>query len=155
MARGRRGRSLRSVSESPYIAPIGIAADDGPRLVPIEPAAPAPGRVAVLIAEPHTGLRDALVTLLRQEPGLDVASCRQWSELAHAIRRRPPDVVLLHRRLMGDDEHAIATIRSMSPRTAVLLTGMQHGGQFSPSALRAGASGYLALDSRPEDFLAA
>jgi DNA-binding NarL/FixJ family response regulator len=32
---------------------------------------------------------------------------------------------------------------------------MQHGAQFSPSAVRAGASGYLALDSRPEDFLAA
>ena len=157
MARHNPRRSLVSVPEfAPTTPPSGVSQDVAePRLVAIEPVAPAPGRIAVLVAEPHAGLREALVSLLRQEPDLDVASARQWSEVTHAIRRRPPDVVLLHRRLMGDDERAIATIRSMSPGTAVVLTGMQNSAQFSPSALRWGACGYLPLDSRPEEFLAA
>jgi hypothetical protein len=149
MARRNPRRSLVSVPEfAPTTPPSGVSQDVAePRLVAIEPVAPAPGRIAVLVAEPHAGLREALVSLLRQEPDLDVASARQWSEVTHAIRRRPPDV--------GDDERAIATIRSMSAGTAVVLTGMQNSAQFSPSALRWGASGYLPLDSRPEEFLAA
>jgi triosephosphate isomerase len=141
MARSRPRRSLENVADRVPIQPLTLvpAGAVEPRVVAIEPVAPAPGRIAVLVCEPHAALREALVALLRQEPDLDVDSARQWSEVTHAIRRRPPNVVLLHRRLMGEDERAIATIRSMSPGTAVVLTGMQHGAQFSPSALRWGA----------------
>ena len=111
---------------------------------------------SVLVAEPHAGLREALVGLLHHEQHVAVTSCRSWAELVHEVVERAPAVVLMHRRLMGvGDHHAIATLRALAPRTTVLVAGMQADAQFAPEALRAGASGYVPLDSPPEEIIAA
>ncbi len=154
MARARRARSVHDVlrrSEDPPIRLLPVAAG-----APAERAADDRPPIAVLVAERHAFLRDALVALLRHEPGLAVTPCRGWAEVKEAVARSAPDVVLLHRRLTeGTDGDTVAALRALAPDAAILLTGMQYGAQFRPSALRDGASGYLPLDSRPEELLAA
>jgi DNA-binding NarL/FixJ family response regulator len=80
----------------------------------------------VVIAEDNLLVREGVVTLLANQPGIEVAgSVGSYDELMDAVEREQPDVVLTDIRMppTGTDEgiRAALTLRDTHPRTAVVV----------------------------------
>ncbi|MBB5789846.1 response regulator [Jiangella mangrovi] len=117
----------------------------------------APEPIRVLVADDQPLLRHSLALLLDAAPDLAVAGTAATGgeavELAGELR---PDVVLMDIRMPGGDgieatrritgDPALAAVR-------VLVLSMFELDEYVYAALRAGASGFLLKDARPDQLL--
>lgn len=111
----------------------------------------------VLVAEDQALVRAGFVTMLRTDPELDVvgeaADGAQAVELGVRLR---PDVVLMDIRMPRlDGLEATRQLRAQVPSAAVLVLTTFGDDEVVFESLRAGASGFLLKDTRPEDLLSA
>ena len=113
--------------------------------------------IRVVIADDQALLRHSLALIITGAEGLTVVGEAEDGagaiELARAIA---PDVVLMDIRMPGlDGISATRAITTALPRTRVLVLSMLELDEYVDGALRAGASGFLLKDVRPEQLIEA
>jgi DNA-binding NarL/FixJ family response regulator len=113
--------------------------------------------IRILIADDEALLRMAFSTVLETQPDMapvgEAADGIQAIRLARDLR---PDVVLMDVRMPGTD--GIAATRQViriSPQSRVLILTTFDLDEYAFTALKAGASGFLLKNTRPEELLTA
>jgi DNA-binding NarL/FixJ family response regulator len=110
--------------------------------------------IRMIIADDHLVVREGLVTLIEDEPDLQVvAQAATGREAVHLARQHRPELALLDI-TMPDMSGLEATrrIAAILPETKILILTMHEEEAFFFEALSAGASGYL-LKGAPSDEL--
>ena len=111
----------------------------------------------VLIADDHAMIRAGLRRWLEQDRSVEaVAEASSGAETLQQLRDGSWDLVVLDINMpdrSGID--ILRHIRSGHPETRVLVISGFSEKQYAIYALRAGASGYLAKDQAPEEFMRA
>src|SRR5215469_7051608 len=111
--------------------------------------------VRILIADDHELVRQGLRSLLASRPSWEV--CGEASDGREAIEKAAqlkPDIVLLDvsmPRLSGLE--AAAIIRQQSPAPEILIVSQHDPGEMLPSALKAGARGFVSKSEVADNLL--
>ena len=125
------------------------AASPGRRLTPKPDTA-----IGVLIVEDHTIVRDGLVALFEDEPGVAVVG--QASDGRRAVefwKEHRPDITLIDLKMPTmDGVTAIEQIRALDPRARIIVLTTYSGDEDIYRAIRAGAKAYLLKDLRSEQL---
>ena len=120
---------------------------------PTEPTAD----IRLLIVDDQALVRMGFRMLLEAEPGIRVVGeAASGSDALRIATELRPDVVLMDVRMPGLD--GIATTKALlerSPNSRVIILTTFDLDEYAFGGLRAGASGFLVKDTRPEDLLAA
>ncbi|MEU7015139.1 response regulator transcription factor [Streptomyces sp. NPDC046385] len=113
--------------------------------------------VRVLLVDDEELLRLAFTMILRAEPDMEpVGEAADGETAVELARRLRPDVVLMDVRMPGTDGiEATRRVLREVPGTRVLVLTTFDLDEYAFEALRAGASGFLLKNSRPEELLAA
>jgi DNA-binding NarL/FixJ family response regulator len=113
--------------------------------------------IRVLVADDQALVRAGFVALLDAQDGIAVvAEADTGTAALSAARELRPDVVLMDIRMPEmDGLEATAVITTEAPDARVLILTTFDLDEYVFQALRAGASGFLLKDTRPEELLAA
>src|SRR5207244_13369947 len=105
-------------------------------------------RIAVLIADDHSVVREGLVSLIRHKPDMTVvAEAGNGREAVDLWKQHHPDVTLLDLRMPElDGVGAIKEIRDHDEHARVLVLTTFDGDEDIYRAIQAGAKGYLLKD---------
>ena len=103
------------------------------------------GSIRVLVVDDHAVFSDALATILRTEPDIEVVgkggTVREAIDAARALQ---PDVVLLDVHMPdGSGIEAAAAIKKQRPQTQVVILTSDEEESVLRSAVQAGVTGYL------------
>ena len=113
--------------------------------------------IRLLIVDDQALVRMGFRMLLEAEPGIRVVGeAASGSDALRIAAEQRPDVVLMDVRMPGLD--GIATTKALlerSPHSRVIILTTFDLDEYAFGGLRAGASGFLVKDTRPEDLLAA
>ena len=113
--------------------------------------------IRLLIVDDQALVRMGFRMLLEAEPGIRVVGeAASGSDALRIAAEQRPDVVLMDVRMPGLD--GIATTKALlerSPNSRVIILTTFDLDEYAFGGLRAGASGFLVKDTRPEDLLAA
>jgi NarL family two-component system response regulator LiaR len=113
--------------------------------------------IRILIADDHPIIRDALRTLIKTEPGMElVGEAVDGIDAVTKAKTLKPNVILMDLVMPGKDGiQAISEIKEADPSVSILvLTSFSEEDKVFP-AIRAGALGYLLKDSSPQELLQA
>lgn len=115
--------------------------------------------ISVVVADDEHLVRSGFSALLASDPQIIVVGTADSGTAAvDVVRREHPDVVLMDIRMPGRDgvsaTAAITADPALSGTRVIVLTTFDLD-EYVHGALRAGASGFLLKDARPEDLLAA
>lgn len=112
-------------------------------------------RHTVLLVDDQPLQRTGLRMILEAEPDLEVVGEAGDGEAAvRQVAALGPDVVLMDVRMPGTDGiEATARIVAAHPDVRVLVLTMFDLDEYAHPALRAGASGFLLKDTRPEELV--
>jgi DNA-binding NarL/FixJ family response regulator len=110
--------------------------------------------IRVVVADDQTVVREGLLLLLGLLPGIEVAgAARDGEEALRLVAAHRPDVVLMDLRMPRmDGVEATRRIRKEFPATQVVVLTTYSDDASIANALRAGATGYLTKDARPEEL---
>ncbi|MBW8792094.1 MAG: response regulator transcription factor [Streptomyces sp.] len=110
----------------------------------------------VLIADDQPLQRMGVRMLLEGTPGLEaVGEAEHGAEAVRMAAELRPDVVLMDIRMPGmDGIEATRRITATGGRTRVLIVTTFDLDEYAYEGLRAGASGFLLKDARPEELVA-
>ncbi|MEU1590585.1 response regulator transcription factor [Micromonospora sp. NPDC005710] len=111
----------------------------------------------VLIADDQPLQRMGFTMLLDGTPGITVVGeAATGAEAVRKVDQTRPDVVLMDVRMPGmDGIEATRRITAAGSRTRVLILTTFDLDEYVYAGLRAGASGFLLKDARPEELIAA
>lgn len=114
-------------------------------------------RIRLLVVEDHTLVREALVSMVEQQPDMLVVGEAATGEAAvEAYGRMKPCVVLMDLRLPGmDGVAATRALREADPEARVVVLTAFEGDELAHRALQAGARAYLWKDARRQEMLEA
>jgi len=112
-------------------------------------------RVRVLVADDQTLFRAGLVRLLEEDPRVEVVGqAGDGVEAVEMAGRLRPDVVLMDLRMPNlDGIEATRRIVAEFPEVRVLLLTVLDADNNVIQALKAGASGYILKDSKPDSIV--
>src|SRR3954454_19254550 len=118
-------------------------------------AKPKKPRIAVLIADDHSVVREGLVSLIRRKPDmLVVAEAGNGREAVDLWKQHHPDVALLDLRMPElDGVSAIKEIRASNEHARIIVLTTFDGDEDIYRAIQAGAKGYLLKDVPREDLM--
>ncbi|MFK8906133.1 response regulator [Streptomyces sp. YS-3] len=113
--------------------------------------------IRVLIVDDEALLRMAFSTVLEAQPDMaPVGEAADGTEAVRLARELHPDVVLMDVRMPGTDGiEATRQIIAACPRSRVLILTTFDLDEYAFAGLRAGASGFLLKNTRPEELLTA
>jgi DNA-binding NarL/FixJ family response regulator len=111
----------------------------------------------VLVVDDHPVVREGLVSVLEDQPGIEVVGSLGSAEQAVAqVGRLRPDIVLLDLELPGmDGVTAIPQLLAGSPATGVIVFTAYDTEERVLGAIRAGARGYLLKGASGQEIAAA
>jgi DNA-binding NarL/FixJ family response regulator len=113
-------------------------------------------RIRVLLADDQPLLRRGFAMILGAQADIEVVG--EAADGAEAVRLTGllrPDVVLMDVRMPGmDGIEATRKITSVSPATRVIILTTFDVDEYAFDGLRAGASGFLLKNARPDELLA-
>lgn len=102
-------------------------------------------KIKVLLVDDHPLVRDGLVNLINQQPGLEV--CGEVGSEAEAMAetgRLRPDIVVVDITLeAGSGIELIKNLRAVYPDVRTLVLSMHDESLYAERALHAGARGYI------------
>ncbi|HEX9367671.1 MAG TPA: response regulator transcription factor [Vicinamibacterales bacterium] len=112
---------------------------------------------SVLLVDDHPVVRQGIARILAAEiPDLALAEAVDGASALLQMRARPPHLVLLDLTLPGDNGLSLLRkIRREFPSIPVMIVSMHPADQFAQRALQAGAVGYVAKDSDPQELVQA
>jgi DNA-binding NarL/FixJ family response regulator len=111
--------------------------------------------VRVLIASGHSLLRAGYRALLESAAGISIAAEAATTDEAVSLASwAEADVVLLDSGVGGDAIDSIRALSSVPGTRVIVLTGSEHA-DHAFAMLRAGASGFLLMDSDPDELVGA
>jgi DNA-binding NarL/FixJ family response regulator len=113
--------------------------------------------IRVAVADDQALVRSGFSVLLRSADDIEVVGeAGTGREALEVVRTHRPDVVLMDIRMPEmDGLEATALVTAESPETRVLILTTFDLDEYVFQALRAGASGFLLKDTRPEELLEA
>jgi DNA-binding NarL/FixJ family response regulator len=111
--------------------------------------------IRVLLADDQPLMRTAYTMTLREEPDIEVVGeAADGREAITENRRLHPDVVLMDVRMpVLDGVQATRLLASEGAHTKILILTTFDVDEYVMEALRAGASGFLLKDVRPEELV--
>jgi two-component system invasion response regulator UvrY len=111
----------------------------------------------VLLVDDHPVVRKGIARILAAEiPDLSLAEAVDGATAVDELRARPPHLVLLDLSMPGDTGLSVLKkIRREFPSIPVMIVSMHPADQFAQRALQAGAVGYVAKDSDPQELVEA
>jgi two-component system, NarL family, invasion response regulator UvrY len=111
----------------------------------------------VLIADDHAVVRVGIRQFLEEDRSIkEIGEAATGSETLDQLRAQPWDIVILDIHMpdrSGID--ILKQVRASYPNVKILIMSGLPERQYALSVLKAGASGYLAKDSAPEELLKA
>src|SRR6266403_41287 len=112
-------------------------------------------RIAVLIADDHSVVREGLASLIGRKADMTVlAEAGNGREAAELWRQHHPDVTLLDLRMPElDGVGAIKEIRSGNDKARIIVLTTFDGDEDIYRAIQAGAKGYLLKDAPREALM--
>lgn len=115
------------------------------------------GPISIYLVDDDLLVCAGLRALLERDPRFAVVGEHDDARAAiRAIRELQPDVVILDITMPGlSGIDAVGPVKEVSPRTRVLMASQHQGAHFVQMALRAGADGYVAKSSKPEELAVA
>jgi DNA-binding NarL/FixJ family response regulator len=113
--------------------------------------------IRVLIVDDQDIVRQGMDTILRHEPGIEVAGVAANGQEAITLAETlQPDVVLMDLKMpVMNGIQATRTLCEQFPKSRVLVLTTYDGDEWVFDAIRAGASGYLLKDAASEEIVAA
>jgi len=113
--------------------------------------------ISLLIVDDQALVRMGFRMLLEAEPGIRVVGeAATGDEALRLARELRPRVVLMDVRMPGlDGIAATSRLLELSPESRVIILTTFDLDEYAFGGLRAGASGFLVKDTRPEELLAA
>jgi len=116
---------------------------------------PGKGRIRVVLANDHPGLRQGLRGLLDREGDLDVVGeASDFDATLLEVAVVHPDVLVFDLRMPeGFSAQRIRRLRAASPGTEIVVTTMHVNEAFATEALRAGAIGFVLADSADRELV--
>ncbi|WP_103349637.1 response regulator transcription factor [Amycolatopsis sp. CA-128772] len=113
--------------------------------------------IRILIADDEALLRMAFGTVLEAQPDMTpVGEAEDGAQAVRLARELHPDVVLMDVRMPGTDGiEATRQVVGGCPRTRVLILTTFDLDEYAFAGLKAGASGFLLKNTRPEELLTA
>jgi two-component system, NarL family, response regulator NreC len=113
------------------------------------------GRIRVVLANDHAGLRRCLRSLLEHENDLEVVGeAGDFETALHDVLTHDPEVLVLDLRMPdGFSAPRIRLVRTLSPATKIVVTTMSANDALAHEALRAGAVGFVLADSADRELV--
>jgi DNA-binding NarL/FixJ family response regulator len=111
----------------------------------------------VLLVDDHPVVRQGIARILAAQIGdLSLTEAVDGASALEELRERPPHLVLLDLLMPGEAGLSLLRkIRREFPSINVLIVSMHPADQFAQRALQAGAVGYVAKDSDPQELVEA
>jgi DNA-binding NarL/FixJ family response regulator len=107
----------------------------------------------VILAHPHTLIREGIVRILR-EGGFDVlGQTEDLPSLYQLASQHKPDIVILDWEISQDHADAVKGLSRAFPGISIVVLTRPHASADFLEALAAGAGGYLSVNLSPEDFV--
>ena len=114
-------------------------------------------KIKVIIADDHTMFREGVVSMLKEEPEIDlVGSVASGQEVLDLLESTETDIVITD--LTMDQMDGLTLTQELSkkyPSIYVLVLTMHSDAGHIKELLEAGVSGYLLKNARKEEFLEA
>ena len=112
---------------------------------------------SILIADDHAMIRTGLRQYLERDGSIDtIGEAASGAETLQGLRDGQWDLVILDINMPdGNGIDTLRKIRLEHPNAKVLVVSGYAENQYAVNVLRAGASGYLAKDEAPEEFMRA
>ena len=109
----------------------------------------------ILIVDDHPLVREGLVTILRPVAGYEVVGQAENARSAlKMVKELKPDLVLLDLTLPDKSGFELAReIRSMLPKTRIMIVSMHSKVDYIVKAFQAGATGFMVKESATERLL--
>jgi len=113
--------------------------------------------IKILIADDHPVVRRGLKQIISENPDMVVAGeAGDGLEVLSQVRKNDYDLVLLDISMpAGSGLSILSQIKSEKTELPVLIISIYPESQYAVRVLKAGASGYLAKDSAPEELIKA
>jgi DNA-binding NarL/FixJ family response regulator len=104
-----------------------------------------PNKIKVLLVDDHPLVRDGLVNLINQQPGLEVCGeAGSEAEALTAAARLQPDVAVVDITLeTGSGIELLKNLKAAHPEVKTLVLSMHDESLYAERALHAGARGYI------------
>ena len=110
-------------------------------------------QVRVMLADVHGIARSAIAALLQSLDGVElVGEAGARHDLAAALRRGRPEVLILDERLLGSAEHVLSGLGPRSQPVRVIVIGMDDDPVFAERARQRGAYAWVAKDRAADDL---
>ncbi len=121
---------------------------------------PVPDRVPralrVLLADPAGAARQAVAALVGELPGVElVGQVGARGDVAPALRRCAPDVLVIDDRLVTAGDHVLSGLGPLPSPLRVVVIGMDDDPAFAARAYRLGAEAWIVKDRADEELPAA
>jgi len=113
--------------------------------------------IRILVADDHPVVRQGLKQIVAGTTDIFVVDeASNGQEVLDKVRSNYFDVVLLDISMPGiSGLDVLKQLRTERPELAILILSMHSEEQYAARVLRAGASGYLAKESAPDELIAA
>ncbi len=113
--------------------------------------------IRVLVADDHAILRRGIRQILAEIPSIEaVEEATNGQEVLSKVGKGRYNLVLLDISMPGRSGlDVLKQLKAQKPRLPVLILSMHPEEQYAVRALKAGASGYLAKESAPDELIAA
>ncbi len=111
----------------------------------------------VAVVDDHELVREGLVSILENIPGLQVCACAgTFSEALEVAQTHKPDLMLVDLNLAGADGlDLVKAIKTLVPVMHLIVVSIRDETLYAERALKAGAAGYLMKSAPAEEFVAA
>jgi DNA-binding NarL/FixJ family response regulator len=111
--------------------------------------------IRVMCVDDHYLVRVGIVALLKRTTDIEVVAMASTNEEAlQQFQQHSPDVVLMDLQLGGTNGvDAISAIKTLAPRTHVIVITVASGDEEMFNAMKAGASAYLLKDTIADDLI--